>query len=233
MMGDPTRPVYAGQIQGPALGVDLCAYDEAGAPVVGKPGELVCRRPLPSMPLRFWNDDGDAKYVETYFSKYPGIWRHGDRIEITPEGGILVWGRSDATLKPGGVRIGTGEIYRALEDVPEVVEALAAGKEDGHDVAIWLFVVLRPGATLDRELRQRLSNVVLKRTTAQHVPRRVVHVADLPRTHSGKVTELAATHVINGRDIDNLAAIANPETLTALAIASGVRPLRERRESPS
>jgi len=233
MMGDPTRSVYAGQIQGPALGVDLCAYDEAGAPVVGKPGELVCRRPLPSMPLRLWNDDADAKYVETYFSKYPGIWRHGDRIEITPVGGIVVWGRSDATLKPGGVRIGTGEIYRALEHVPEVVEALAAGKEDGHDIAIWLFVVLSPGATLDRELRQRLSNVVLKRTTAQHVPHSIFQVADLPRTHSGKLTELAATHVINGRDIDNLATIANPETLTALAFAARARPPRERRGSGS
>jgi acetoacetyl-CoA synthetase len=185
------------------------------------------------MPLRFWNDDGDAKYVETYFSKYPGMWRHGDRVEITPEAGIIVWGRSDATLKPGGVRIGTGEIYRALEDVPEVVEALAAGKEDGHDVAIWLFVVLRPDATLDRELRQRLSNVVLKRTTAQHVPRSIFHVAELPRTHSGKVMELAATHVINGRDLDNLSAIANPETLTALAIAAGVTPPRSLGRSSS
>ncbi len=226
MMGDPTRPVYAGQIQGPALGVDLCAYDETGAPVVGTAGELVCRRPLPSMPLRLWNDDGDTKYVETYFAKYPGIWRHGDRIEITPEDGIIVWGRSDATLKPGGVRVGTGEIYRALEDVPEVVEALAAGKEDGHDVAIWLFVVLRPGAMLDRQLRQRLSNVVLKRTTAQHVPSSIFHVAALPRTHSGKLMEIAATHVINGRSLDNLSAIANPETLTALAIAAGVMPPR-------
>jgi acetoacetyl-CoA synthetase len=226
MMGDPTSPVYAGQIQGPALGVALSAYDEAGAPVVGKPAELVCRRPLPSMPLRFWNDDGDVKYRETYFSKYPDVWRHGDRIEITPEGGVVVWGRSDATLKPGGVRIGTGEIYRALEDVPEVVEALAAGKEDGHDVAIWLFVVLRPGAKLDRELQRRLSNVVLKRTTAQHVPRSIFQVADLPRTHSGKVMELAATHVINGREVDNVSAIANPETLTALAVAAGVAPPR-------
>jgi len=233
MMGDPTRPVYAGQIQGPALGVDLCAYDEAGVPVVGKAGELVCRRPLPSMPLRLWNDEGDARYVATYFSKYPGMWHHGDRIEITPQGGIIVWGRSDATLKPGGVRIGTGEIYRALEDVPEVIEALAAGKENGHDVAIWLFVMLKPDATLDRALRQRLSNVVLKRTTAQHVPHSIFHVAELPRTHSGKVMEIAATHVINGRDLDNLSAIANPESLTALAIAAGVTPRRSLGRSSS
>lgn len=229
MMGDPTRPVYAGQIQGPALGVDLAVYDEAGAPVLGRPGELVCRRPLPSMPLGFWDDDGGGKYVETYFSKYPGIWRHGDRVEITPEGGVVVWGRSDATLKPGGVRIGTGEIYRALEDLPEVVEALAAGKEEGHDVAIWLFVVLQPGVTLDRALRQRLCNAVLKRTTAQHVPRSIFHVDDLPRTHSGKVMELAATHVINGRELKSLSAIANPETLRALAIAAGVTPPRSSR----
>jgi acetoacetyl-CoA synthetase len=233
MMGDPTRPVFAGQIQGPALGVDLSAYDEKGAPVIGEAGELVCRRPLPSMPLRFWNDDGDRKYVDTYFSKYPGMWRHGDRVELTPEAGIVVWGRSDATLKPGGVRIGTGEIYRALEYVPEIIEALAAGKEDGHDVAIWLFVMLRPDVTLDRELRQRLSNVVLKRATAQHVPRSIIHVADLPRTHSGKVMELAATHIINGRDLDNLSAIANPHTLEALAIAAGITPLRARSGSSS
>jgi acetoacetyl-CoA synthetase len=233
MMGDPTRPVYAGQIQGPALGVDLCVYDEDGRQVIGAPGELVCRRPLPSMPLCFWNDPDDERYLGAYFSRFPGVWRHGDRIEITPEGGIVVWGRSDATLKPGGVRIGTGEIYRALEHVPEIVDALAAGKEDGHDVAIWLFVVLRPGIELDRELRQRLSNVVLERTTAQHVPRNVFHVADLPRTHSGKVMELAATRLINGRDIEGLSAIANPEALTELANVAGVPPPRSCRRAKS
>ncbi len=221
-VGDPTRPIYSGQLQGPALGVDLAVYDDAGNVTRDhEQGELVCRRPLPSMPLSFWNDPGDAKYKDTYFAKFPGVWCHGDRVETTTEGGLIVWGRSDATLKPGGVRIGTGEIYRALDDVPEVMEALAAGKEENHDLAIWMFVVLKPGVTLDQKLRQRLCNTILKRTTAQHVPQRIFQVTDLPRTHSGKAMELAATRVINGREVDNLAAIANPQTLQEIVSVTG------------
>jgi len=216
VIGDPSRAVRPGYIQGPALGVDLCAYDEQGNVVVGKPGELICRQPLPSMPIAFWNDPGDAKYREAYLARFPGVWCHGDRIEITEEGDITVWGRSDATLKPGGVRIGTGEIYRALEAQPEVLDALAAGKQDGYDVAIWLFVVLQPGLTLDRELRQRLSNAIQNRTTPQHVPRSIFQVNDLPRTHNGKLMELAVTRVINRQAIENPLAIANPQSLLEL-----------------
>ncbi|HVK84012.1 MAG TPA: acetoacetate--CoA ligase [Kofleriaceae bacterium] len=215
MLGDPTRPVYAGQIQGPALGVDLCAFDEQGEPVEGAPGELVVRRPLPSMPLHLWGDRDGSKYAATYFPR-GDYWFHGDRIELTPERGIIVWGRSDATLKPGGVRIGTGELYRALEAVPEVLEALAVGKRQGADVSVWLFVVLREGHTLDRALRQQISNTILKRTTPQHVPQSIYQVRDLPRTHSGKLMELAATRAINGEEVVNVAAIANPSALDEL-----------------
>jgi len=190
--------------------------------VKGEPGELVCRAPLPSMPLRFWNDPDDARYREAYFERYPGVWHHGDRIELTPEGGIIVWGRSDATLKPGGVRIGTGEIYRALEVVAEVLEAMAVGKNDGHDTEVWLFVVLKEGVTLERALTQRISNAILKRASAQHVPGSIFQVSDLPRTHSGKLLELAAARVVNGREVDNLAAIANPAALREVARAAGL-----------
>jgi acetoacetyl-CoA synthetase len=219
MLGDPTLPVFAGQIQGPALGVDLCALDEHGEPVVGAPGELVCRNALPSMPLGLWGDADHERYRATYFPR-PGQWHHGDRIEITAEGGIIVWGRSDATLKPGGVRIGTGEIYRALEGLADVLEALAIGKRAGPDVAIWLFLVLRDGATLDRALRQRIANTILTRTTPQHVPSQMFAVRELPRTHSGKLMELAATRAINHEPIDNLAAVANPAALDELRTAA-------------
>ncbi len=152
MLGVPTEPVYAGEIQAPGLGVDLAAFDEDGAPVSGKPGELVCRQPLPSMPLRFWGDADGARYHGAYFERFPGVWRHGDLIEITERRGIVVYGRSDATLNPGGVRIGTAEIYRPLETMPEIVEGLAVGKREGDDEVIWLFVVLRAGVTLDDAL---------------------------------------------------------------------------------
>lgn len=220
MLGDPTRPVYEGQIQGPALGVDLCALDERGEPVTGTPGELVIRNPLPSMPLALWGDRDGERYRATYFSR-PGGWHHGDRIELTAEGGIVVWGRSDATLKPGGVRIGTGEIYRALEGLDDIGDALAVGKRRGVEVEIWLFVVLKAGAVLDRALRQRIANTILSRTTPQHVPLQMFAVPELPRTHSGKLVELAATHAINGEPIENLAAIANPGVLDELRRVAG------------
>jgi acetoacetyl-CoA synthetase len=215
MLGDPTRPVYRGQIQGPALGVDLCVVDDAGEPIVGRPGELVCRNAIPSMPLGLWGDADHERYRATYFAR-PGGWHHGDRVERTAEGGFVVWGRSDATLKPGGVRIGTGEIYRALEGITEVTEALAAGKRKGMDVETWLFVVLRDGATLDRALRQRIANTILTRTSPQHVPAQIFAVPDLPRTHSGKLMELAATRVINDEPVDNIAAVANVSALDSL-----------------
>lgn len=217
MLGDPTRPVYAGQIQGPGLGVDLAAFNEQGQPVVGEPGELVCRQPLPSMPLKFWNDPGDERYKGAYFNDYPGVWRHGDLIEFTPQGGIIVYGRSDATLNPGGVRIGTAEIYRPLEALEEIVEACAVGKREEGDEVIWLFVVLQPGVTLDDELTQRIRSQIRKGSSPRHVPKCVFSVSQLPRTRSGKASEIAVSRLVNGQDVTNREVMANPEALDEIA----------------
>ncbi|HEY8551549.1 MAG TPA: hypothetical protein VIL35_16440, partial [Vicinamibacterales bacterium] len=217
MLGVPTEPVYAGQIQAPALGVDLAAYDEDGRPVIGKPAELVCRQPVPSMPLRFWNDDGFERYRDAYFTRYPGVWHHGDLIEITQEGGVIVYGRSDATLNPGGVRIGTAEIYRPLEKIPEIVEALAVGKREGDDEVIWLFVVLQRGTTLDEALTRRICDTIRREESPRHVPRRVLQVSQLPRTRSGKSMEMAVSRVVNGRPVPNREVAANPEALDEIA----------------
>ncbi|HEX7021887.1 MAG TPA: acetoacetate--CoA ligase [Trueperaceae bacterium] len=217
MLGDPTRPVYAGQIQGPGLGVDLAAYDEAGRPVVGRPGELVCRQPLPSMPLAFWNDTGMRRYHDAYFRAYPGVWRHGDLIEITDVGGIVVYGRSDATLNPGGVRIGTAEIYRPLEALPELGEALAVGRRRNGDEEVWLFVVLQAGHELDDDLRRKIRAAIRNAASPRHVPKRMFQVSQLPRTRSGKTTEIAVAHLINGHEVPNRAVMSNPEALDEIA----------------
>lgn len=221
MLGVPTLPVYAGQIQRPALGVDLAAFDQEGRSVAGIPGELVCRKPLPSMPVRFWNDPGDRKYREAYFADYPGVWRHGDLIEITDQGGVVVYGRSDATLNPGGVRIGTAEIYRPLEQVDEVIEAAAVGKKEDGDEEIWLFVVLREGVQLDDTLVARIKREIRTAASPRHVPRRVVAVPQIPRTRSGKAMEIAVANLVNGREIPNRQVMANPEALDEIAEAIG------------
>ncbi|NLG08067.1 MAG: acetoacetate--CoA ligase [Deinococcales bacterium] len=216
MLGVPTLPVYAGQIQRPGLGVDLRVLDEAGAEVVGRPGELVCAQPLPSMPLRFLNDDGFERYLAAYFERYPGLWCHGDLVERTPEGGIVVYGRSDATLNPGGVRIGTAEIYRPLERLPEVVEAVAVGKRVGADQEVWLLVVLAPGAALDEALAGRIRDAVRRGASPRHVPRRVIDVPQLPRTRSGKAMELAVARLVNGQAVPNLEVMANPGSVALI-----------------
>ena len=213
MLGVPTLPVYSGQIQAPGLGVDLAAFDETGRPVLGKPAELVCRRPLPSMPLRFWNDEGDRRLHTAYFERFEGVWHHGDLVEITPQGGVIVYGRSDATLNPGGVRIGTAEIYRPLEAVPEVVEAAAVGKRDGGDEEIWLFVVLRTGVELDEGLIETIRSRIRSEASPRHVPRKVIPVSQLPRTRSGKAMEIAVARVVNDQEVPNRSVIANPEAL--------------------
>jgi acetoacetyl-CoA synthetase len=219
MLGVPTEPVYAGEIQAPGLGVDLAAFDEDGQPVVSKPGELVCRQPLPSMPLRFWGDAAGARLHAAYFERFPGVWRHGDLIEITPRGGIVVYGRSDATLNPGGVRIGTAEIYRPLETMPEIVEGLAVGKREGDDEVIWLFVVLRAGLTLDDALTVRIQRTIRTEESPRHVPKRILQVGELPRTRSGKSMEIAVTQLVNGRPVPNRMVVANPASLDEIAAA--------------
>jgi acetoacetyl-CoA synthetase len=223
MNGVPTEPVYAGEIQAAGLGVDLAAFDDDGHAIAGHPGELVCRQPLPSMPLRFWGDDDGARYRAAYFSRYPDVWYHGDLIEITAHRGVVVYGRSDATLNPGGVRIGTAEIYRPLEAIAEIVEALAVGKREGDDEVIWLFVVLRAGERLDDALTARISARIRSEESPRHVPKRIIQVSELPRTRSGKSMEIAVTHLVNGRPVPNRMVVANPSSLDEIeaAVARG------------
>ncbi len=217
MGGAPDCPVYAGQIQKKGLGMAVEAWDSEQNPVEGAKGELVCVKPFVSMPVSFWNDDGQ-RYFDAYFAHYPGVWRHGDFIEITPQQGLVVYGRSDATLNPGGVRIGTAEIYRQVEALPEVADSLVIGQQWNDDTRIVLFVVLAPdddGAprTLDDALVKRIRTHIRKNTTPRHVPARVLQVSDVPRTISGKKVELAVTRLVHGDPVANRDAMANPEAL--------------------
>jgi acetoacetyl-CoA synthetase len=212
--GDRTRPVYRGEIQTRGYGMKVEVFDEAGHPVRGRPGELVCTAPFPSMPVAFWNDADGSKYRSAYFDFYPNVWRHGDWAELTPHDGMIIQGRSDATLNPGGVRIGTAEIYRQVEQLPEIVESLVIGQEvEPGDVRIVLFVRLRPGLQVDDALRERIRQVIRQGASPHHVPKRIVQVADIPRTISGKITELAVRDVVHGRQPKNVDALANPEAL--------------------
>ena len=216
MLGNPLLPVYPGEIQCRGLGMDVQAWDEQGRSVVGRKGELVCVRPFPSQPVGVWNDPDQSKYRAAYFAHYPGVWRHGDFIEITPRGGVIVYGRSDATLNPGGVRIGTAEIYRLVETLPEVVDSLAVPHTTpDNDVEIVLFVVLRAGLALDEPLRQRLRQVIADGATRRHVPRQIYAVPDVPRTLNGKKVELAVAQLLRGEAVVNRDALANPDALEA------------------
>jgi acetoacetyl-CoA synthetase len=192
-------------------------FDANGQPVVGDPGELVCTAPFPSMPVSFWNDPDRAKYRAAYFDVYPNTWRHGDWAEITEHGGMIIYGRSDATLNPGGVRIGTAEIYRQVEQLPEVVESIVIGQDvatdAGTDVRIVLFVRLAEGQVLDDALRERIRAQIRSNTSPHHVPKKIVQVSDIPRTISGKITELAVRDIVHGRAVKNVDALANPQAL--------------------
>jgi acetoacetyl-CoA synthetase len=187
-------------------------FDENGRPTRDK-GELVCTRPFPSMPVGFWNDPDGAKYRAAYFERFPNIWRHGDWCEVTPHGGMVIYGRSDAVLNPGGVRIGTAEIYRQVEQLDEVVESLVIGQDWEGDVRVVLFVKLRDGIVLNEELISQVKQKIKSNTTPRHVPAKVLQVADIPRTKSGKIVELAVREVVHGRQPKNLEALANPEAL--------------------
>jgi acetoacetyl-CoA synthetase len=214
--GDPSAPVWRGECQMPGLGMAVDVFDDTGAPAgVGVAGELVCTRPFPSMPVGFWNDADGARYRAAYFERFPGVWHHGDFAEWTAHGGMVILGRSDATLNPGGVRIGTAELYRQVETLDEVVEALVIGQPWDGDVRVVLFVRLRDGYVLDDALRERIRQRIRSRTTPRHVPARIVQVADIPRTRSGKIVELAVRDVVAGRPVRNREALANPEALDA------------------
>jgi acetoacetyl-CoA synthetase len=216
-LGLPTLPVYRGELQVRGLGMDVDVYEEAGRPLRREKGELVCKSPFPSMPVGFWNDPDGAKYHAAYFDRFPGIWCHGDWVEITEHDGLVIYGRSDATLNPGGVRIGTAEIYRQVEQMPEVVESIVIGQDwppgEVGDVRVVLFVKLREGLVLDDALAERIRQHIRTHTTPRHVPAKVVQITDIPRTKSGKIVELAVRNVVHGRDVRNAEALANPEAL--------------------
>jgi len=211
--GNPNGPVWRGEIQVRGLGMDVHVFDDEGRSVRGQPGELVCVRPFPSMPLGFWKDEGDHKYRAAYFERFPGVWCHGDWAEITEHDGIVIHGRSDAVLNPGGVRIGTAEIYRQVDQLDEVVESLVVGQRRDHDERIVLFVRLRDDVVLDETLQAKIREHIRRNTTPRHVPARIVQVPDIPRTRSGKIVELAVRDVIHGREVRNREALANPEAL--------------------
>ena len=212
-LGCPVRPVNRGEIQCRGLGMAVDIFDDAGRPLRAERGELVCTAPFPSMPLGFWNDPQGVKYRAAYFERFPGVWHHGDYAAITRHDGLIIYGRSDAVLNPGGVRIGTAEIYSAVESLPQIAEALAVGQDWNDDVRVVLFVRLQGGAQLDESLKKEIRATIRSHTTARHVPAKIIAVPDFPRTLSGKLTELAVRNVIHGLPVKNLDALANPGAL--------------------
>jgi acetoacetyl-CoA synthetase len=221
VLGSPMLPVWRGEIQCRGLGLAVDVWDDDGQPVRGERGELVCTRPFPCMPVGFWNDPDGSRYRAAYFERFPGVWCHGDFCELTGHDGMVIHGRSDAVLNPGGVRIGTAEIYRQVEQLDEVVEALVIGQDwppaQPNDVRVVLFVRLRDGLALDDALVARIKARIRDNTTPRHVPAKVLQVADIPRTKSGKIVELAVRNVVHGQPVKNREALANPEALELFA----------------
>ncbi|CAG0928805.1 MAG: Acetyl-coenzyme A synthetase [Rhodocyclaceae bacterium] len=213
VLGNPLGPVRRGEIQCRGLGMAVEVFDEAGRPVHQAKGELVCIKPFPSMPAGFWNDPDGKKYRAAYFDRFDNIWCHGDFIEETAHGGFVIYGRSDATLNPGGVRIGTAEIYRQVEKLDEVLESLVIGQDWEKDTRVVLFVKLREGRVLDDALAKRIKEVIRENTTPRHVPAKILQVGDIPRTKSNKIVELAVRNVVHGEPVKNVEALANPEAL--------------------
>ena len=212
-LGNPTLPVRRGELQCKGLGMDVQVWNDNGQAVTGEKGELVCARHFPSMPVGFWNDADGEKFRAAYFATFPGVWAHGDYAEETAHGGLVIHGRSDAVLNPGGVRIGTAEIYRQVEKVPQVLESIVIGQDWQGDVRVVLFVRLRDGVTLDDTLREEIRRVIRANTTPRHVPAKIIQVADIPRTLSGKIVELAVRNIVHGRPVKNTDALANPQAL--------------------
>jgi acetoacetyl-CoA synthetase len=213
MLGLPTAPVYRGEIQCMGLGLDIAALDEQGHSVILQEGELVCRNTFPNRPIAFLDDENKEKIKAAYFNQNPGVWTHGDFIKITEQGGVIVYGRSDATLNPGGVRIGTAEIYRQTEVLPFIQDSLCVGKNQNGDVDVFLFVKLKAGEELGPERRKMIKEQIRKNTTPRHVPKEIHVVADIPYTRSGKKVELAVSRILAGKSVTNSEAISNPECL--------------------
>jgi acetoacetyl-CoA synthetase len=213
VLGCPLLPVRRGEIQCRGLGMDVDVFDDNGRPLRGEKGELVCKSPFPSMPVGFWNDPGQSLYRTAYFEKYPGVWHHGDYVALTESGGMIIYGRSDAVLNPGGIRIGTAEIYRQVEQVDEVLESLVVGHEIDGDCRIILFVILRPGVELSESLKTKIKQQIRQNASPHHVPAEIRQVSDIPRTKSGKIAELAVRDILHGRPVKNRQSLANPEAL--------------------
>lgn len=213
MLGCPILPVYSGEIQCRGLAMKVEAWDEKGNSLIEEKGELVCSAPFPSRPIYFWNDENGSKYHQAYFNYYPGVWRHGDYIKITKHGGVVVYGRSDSTLNPGGVRIGTAEIYKVVEAMEEIADSLVVGKNVNGDVEVILFVVLKSNYSLDEQLVTKIKNKIRQETTPRHVPSKIYQIKEVPYTISGKKVEIAVSKILNGETIDNKEALANPKAL--------------------
>jgi acetoacetyl-CoA synthetase len=214
VLGNPVLPVYRGEIQCRGLGLKVEVWNDEGQPVVGEKGDLVCTAPFPSMPVGFWNDPDGDKYHAAFFERFANVWCHGDYVALSEHGGMIIYGRSDAVLNPGGVRIGTAEIYRQVEQLAEVAEGLVIGQEWDNDVRVVLFVRLQPGYTLDEALIKKIKTQIRQNATPRHVPAKIVEVTDIPRTKSGKIVELAVREVVHNRPVKNKEALANPEALS-------------------
>ena len=213
VLGNLYQPVISGEIQNKGLGMDVDIFDEKGNSIKNKKGELVCKKPFPSMPLKFWNDEGNKKYKDAYFAKYENIWHHGDYAEIKDSGGFVIYGRSDATLNPGGVRLGTAEIYSEVEKFYEIKEALVVGQSWDNDIRIILFVVLDSKYNLTKELIMEIKKQIKKNASPRHVPYKIFPIKDIPKTKNGKIVELAVKQTIEGDRIKNLEALVNPDSL--------------------
>ncbi|OYT94485.1 MAG: acetoacetate--CoA ligase, partial [Pseudomonas sp. PGPPP3] len=212
-LGNPVLPVWRGELQCKGLGMDVQVWNDAGKPVLQEKGELVCAQHFPSMPVGFWHDPDGAKFKAAYFDTFPGVWAHGDYAEVTEHAGLVIHGRSDAVLNPGGVRIGTAEIYRQVEKIEAVLESIAIGQQWHDDVRVVLFVRLREGIELSEALQAEIRQVIRANTTPRHVPAKIIAVADIPRTISGKIVELAVRNVVHDLPVKNTDALANPEAL--------------------
>jgi len=213
VLGNPLLSVYRGESQCRGLGMAVEVFNSQGEAVIDEKGELVCSQTFPCQPLYFWGDESGEKYHNAYFSKYKNVWHHGDYVRLTNNGGIVIYGRSDATLNPGGVRIGTAEIYRHVEQLDEVIESIVIGQEWDNDVRVVLFVVLKKDLTLTENLTDKIRKTIREKCTPRHMPARVIQVAEIPRTKSGKIVELAVRDIVHNREIQNRGALANPESL--------------------
>ena len=213
VLGNLFQPVYAEEIQNRGLGMDVDIFDENGLPVKNIKGELVCKKPFPSMPVKFWNDDGDKKYKSAYFEKYKNVWHHGDFAKITDNGGFIIYGRSDTTLNPGGVRLGTAEIYSVVEKFEEVQESIVIGQSWNNDIRIILFIVLNKGFNLTADIKEKIKKAIKVQASPRHVPSKIISISEIPKTKNGKLVELAVKQSVEGKMIKNLEALANPDSL--------------------